>query len=278
MAIRQSDHRKPKEGDVADKASQLVLTALTKAAADAAGVPLHGNKTTPGLFPTTTLGKQTAQRCCEEGYLRSLPPNEPAPETSRSRAAPAPLCTITDKGLTWLLNQVSPRQVLEDFVRVLESREAQVVQLVALARQMQANLESLRSAVSAVLDQITHAPLPRTADNLKELFHDFRADKADKPASPGSDPAPTLIGALERWSAAGASEDCPLPELFRQVRSTDASLAIGHFHDLLRRLHDTGRIYLHPWTGPLYDIPEPPYALLTGHEVAYYASLRKEEG
>ena len=39
--------------------------------------------------------------------------------------------------------------------------------------------------------------------------------------------------------------------------------------------HDLGKIYLHPWTGPLYDIPEPPYALLIGHEIAYYASIRK---
>ena len=40
-------------------------------------------------------------------------------------------------------------------------------------------------------------------------------------------------------------------------------------------LHETSQVYLHPWTGPLYDIPEPPYALLVGHEVAYYASVRK---
>ena len=49
-------------------------------------------------------------------------------------------------------------------------------------------------------------------------------------------------------------------------------LTIGAFHDTLRALQTAGDIYLHPWTGPLYDIPEPPYALLVGHEVAYYAS------
>jgi len=30
-----------------------------------------------------------------------------------------------------------------------------------------------------------------------------------------------------------------------------------------------------PWTGPLYDLPEPHFALLVGHEVAYYASSRR---
>jgi hypothetical protein len=51
-------------------------------------------------------------------------------------------------------------------------------------------------------------------------------------------------------------------------------LTIGHFHDTLRQLHEEEKIYLHPWSGPLYEIPEPPYAVLIGHEVAYYASTR----
>ncbi len=39
-------------------------------------------------------------------------------------------------------------------------------------------------------------------------------------------------------------------------------------------MHQAGRIYVHPWTGPLHELPEPAYALLVGHEIAYYASLR----
>ncbi len=164
---------------MADKSSQLVVSALTRATGDAAGVPLHGTKTIPGLFPTTALGKQTAQRCCEEGYLRPITDetSPPPAELPRSRAGTAPLCTITDKGLTFLLSQVSPREVLEDFVRVLECREAQVMQLVTLARQMQAGLESLRAAVAPVLAEVARAPFAaRQAGNgdLKGLFQDFR--------------------------------------------------------------------------------------------------------
>jgi hypothetical protein len=51
-------------------------------------------------------------------------------------------------------------------------------------------------------------------------------------------------------------------------------VTIGQFHDGLRRLHDGATIYLHPWTGPLYELPEPRFALLVGHEIAYYASSR----
>ena len=55
---------------------------------------------------------------------------------------------------------------------------------------------------------------------------------------------------------------------------TAPSLTIGRFHDTLRQLHEEEKVYLHPWSGPLYEIPEPPYAVLIGHEVAYYASIR----
>jgi hypothetical protein len=66
-----------------------------------------------------------------------------------------------------------------------------------------------------------------------------------------------------------------LPELYRQARRADPGLSLGAFHDGLREFHAAGRLYLHPWTGPLYEIPEPACALLVGHEVAYYASPRR---
>lgn len=79
---------------------------------------------------------------------------------------------------------------------------------------------------------------------------------------------------LAAWVDVGSLGDCPLPELFRRLQVHDADLTIGVFHDRLRLLHQGGKIYLHPWTGPLYEMPEPAYALLVGHEIAYYASLR----
>ena len=65
-----------------------------------------------------------------------------------------------------------------------------------------------------------------------------------------------------------------MPELYRQARQSSPRLSIGHFHDGLRQLHEREQIYLHPWSGPLYEIPEPQYALLVGHEIAYYTSPR----
>ena len=91
-----------------------------------------------------------------------------------------------------------------------------------------------------------------------------------------SSPYHAIREQLAAWQDAGALNDCPLPELYRRLRPDSPRLTIGQFHDRLRRLHHDGQIHLHPWTGPLYELPEPALALLVGHEIAYYASLRVE--
>jgi hypothetical protein len=83
-----------------------------------------------------------------------------------------------------------------------------------------------------------------------------------------------LLAHLARRHDAGRLDDCPLPELYRHLKSSQATATLGQFHDMLRELVAEHKIYLHPWTGPLYELPEPACAMLAGHEVAYYASLR----
>jgi hypothetical protein len=243
----------------------MVLTALSRAVADGGALPLHATKAVAGLFPSTALGKQAAQRCKDEGLLRPLSAlmrEYHRLDTSKTKT-PAETYAITDKGFAYLLSQVSPRQVLEDLVRVLEERRAQVGDLAALVGQMQQGFDSLRSSAEKVLRQVPQG------DELVAALHAPSANGMPD-ATNGLD----LLGLLERWQSSGASEDCPLPELYRQARAQSDGLTIGRFHDELRRLHDAGHIYLHPWTGPLYEIPEPAVALLVGHLVAYYASRK----
>ena len=246
---------------MADKSQQLVLTALSRAAA-AAGAPLHVGKATLGLFPATAAGKQAAQRCREEGYLHPVP----APAGAKGER-----WAITDKGLIYLLDQVSPRPVLEDFVRALEARYGQLAELLALACQSQTEIAALKSAAEKVLALVGSGGPPGYSHSLNALYQTFRGGDSN-----GSTDtlAQALPAELARWAPAGAPEDCPLPELFRRLQALSPGLTLGAFHDALRRLHDGGHIYLHPWTGPLYDIPEPACALLVGHMVAYYASGR----
>jgi hypothetical protein len=228
---------------VVDRPTQILLDGLSRAVADPAGLPLFGGKSAPGLFAATAAGRAVAQRCKDEGLLRVV-------RTETHGKTPLDVCTVTDKGLAYLLSQVSPKQVLEDFIRTLDARQAQAGELLLIARQMQAGLDALKLSAEKVLEQL-HRPAVNGSANGSEAW-----------------PAAVLSYLARR------QEDCPLPELFRQATQAAPGLTIGRFHDGLRRLLDAGQIYLHPWTGPLHALPEPPYALLVGHEIAYYASKR----
>ena len=180
---------------MADKSQQLVLEALHRAVGEDAGLPLFAGKSSTGLFAASASGKKVAQLCKDQGLVRTL-----RTETrGRNRKE---FCAITDKGLAFLLEHVSPREVFE----------------------------SLMQAV---------------------------------------------VRFLENRQSAGALEDCPLPQLYRDLRRAYPTLTVGQFHDALRKLHERQEIYLHPWTGPLYEIPEPTLAFMVGHEIAYYASTRR---
>jgi hypothetical protein len=233
---------------LADKSTRLIVEALSRAAVEPAGLPLFGAKSAPGLFPTSAAARLAAQRCKDEGYLTA--------GANGSRE----VGTITEKGRAWLIHHTSPRQVLEDFVRVLEERRHQAAELIAAAQHIVSSVESLKNTVELLHPQEAH--------------HLTAEDHGDKPRGSLCEDIPVL---LEQWHAA-ASGDCPLPELFRRLCESHPTLTIGCFHDQLRALKERRLIYLHPWTGPLYDLPEPPFALMSGHEIAYYASARTGNG
>lgn len=242
---------------MADKSTQLVLEALSRAATEPAGVPLYGSKSVPGLFAATAPAKEAAQRCKESDYLRVLR-SEARGKTTQE------ICTLTDKGLSYLLSQASPKQVLEELVRAFEARRSEIGDLVASARHMQASLDALRT----VAERVMHSA--GSPSDVAALHAQWRAQARDN-GTP--DVSSTILAVLDKWHTANVLEDCPLAELYRRVKTP--ALTIGQFHDALRRLVDQAKIYLHPWTGPLSELPEPPCALMVGHEIAYYASIRK---
>jgi hypothetical protein len=241
-----------REGALADKSLQLIVDGLSRAAAEPGGMPLHGSSKRPGLFANTAAARLAAGRCKDEGYLRVI-------ERENNGKMTPELCAITEKGLAYLLDHASPKQILEEINQVLRGYQAQVTQLVATAQKWQNGIGELAATIEQVLEQ------------------------ALRP-SPGSGPALSANGSetwlaavfalLVEWRSSPRSSDCPLPELYRRAAPVWPGLTIGHFHDGLRRLHDQQKIYLHPWTGPLYELPEPAFALLIGHEIAYYASTR----
>ena len=290
---------------MADKLTQQITDALTRVAADPAGLPLYASKAEPGLFPNTTVAKPAAQKCLADDLLRALPAD------GKSKRE---LYALTEKGWEFLLAAVNPKQVLEDFVRVLEARQGAVGELLESARSMASSLQGLKDAVTRVLPSVTAAkvekpapqpppysegvsarlaplgPLgasesegsfppslpPRAAEiaSASEAWHAGTSGGGRGvgllDAPPATDLAPAVIAHL---SARAAATDCPLPDLFRAL-ACNGPLTIGEFHDCLRQMCADGVVSLPAWTGPLYALPEPQYALLIGHGIAYYASLR----
>ena len=235
---------------MADQSHQLLLDALTRAATEPGGLSLYAQKGEAGLFPATTKARPLAERAKTEGLLRVIDFD------NKGRGA-REVCVLTEKGMQFLLRQANPRQIVEDFVRVLEDRQSEVEQLGDSVTRMADGLQSIRETLKHVLPRLT---------------------ESGTDASPGRASGDGLISdikcRLAEWHAgAEASQDIPLPVLFARLES-NGRVSIGQFHDALRQLHDDHQIYLHPWTGALYAMPEPAYALLVGHEIAYYASPR----
>ena len=236
---------------MADTSQALVLDALTRAAAEPDGLPLLGGKNAPGLFATNPAGKQAAQHTKSAGLLRVL-------RTETRGKGVQEICALTDKGLALLLEHTNPRLVLEAFVNALKAAHLQMDMLRASVHASQEHLLSLKSHAERVLD---HLERPQLAPGKNNGKHE-------------ADAAAPLLAHLKGRHDAGTLDDCSLPELYRLVQCAHPGLTIGQFHDLLRQLCQDAALYLHPWTGPLYELPEPACALLVGHEVAYYASLR----
>jgi hypothetical protein len=241
-----------KEGDLTGNTQQLMLEGLTRAATDPQGQPLHGSRARPGIFPSSSSAKQVAQQCKDAGYLHVL-------RTETRGKNTIEICAISEKGVAYLLSQVSPKPVLESFLRAVEARGQQVEHLIDAARQCQAVFDSLKNQLAIVLAQVKSTPAaigPSTSANGSPSWKHH------------------VLNYLAEWQRTRPNEDCPLPDLLAKAREVQPSLTIGQFHDGLRLMHDQDQVFIHPWTGPLYEIPDPACALLIGHAVAYYVSKK----
>ncbi len=223
-------------------------------------------KAEQGLFPATTAAKSAGKKAIDDGLLTVL---RKAPQGKGTTE----YCTASPKGLAYLMERASPKQVLEDFVRVLEERRGEVQTLLKTADRMAASLVGMNERIQSVLPQVvlSRQPIP-----VETSAWDRGGTVALMPPIwDAGELAERLVTRLADWATrGGVTRDCPLPELFRSLSTLDPAPSIGLFHDALRQLHDERRIYLHPYTGPLYTLPEPAFALMIGHEVSYYANAR----
>lgn len=238
---------------MAIQVSSLILGALQRAAGEPDGLALVASRSAPGLFSASAAGKQAAQRCKDDGLLQVV-------RTEPKGKTPLEICALTERGLKHLLDQTSPRPVLEALLQAIERCETKLRDLVSGAAQQHQQLESLRALAGKLLE---HLPKNETA------LLPWHSNGHRKPDD-------IVLDCLRAWHGSRQLGDCPLPDLYRRAAEQSAKLTIGQYHDALRTLHERQAVYLHPWTGPLYEMPDPALAMLTGHEIAYYASLRED--
>jgi hypothetical protein len=250
---------------LAGAATSMIVEALTRALTEPNGVPLHGGRNRPGLFAASAAAKKAAQQCKDENWLQVLC-------THKQGRGEIEICAITQKGLAYLTSEVRPKRVLEELLRAVEAQKQEIGALIGAVQKMYVGTETFRAEAEKALQRLSEDDGNGNAEHTNgKLTHGTPMIAAPVTA----DAEGTALEALKLWQTTHPTEDCRLPELYRQVCDDGGELSIGEFHDALRRLHAEGRIYLHPWTGPLYDMPEPALALMVGHEVAYYASMRQ---
>jgi len=229
----------------------LIVEALQRAAAAPDGLPLVASKSAPGLFAGGAAAKQAALACKERGLLHVV-------RTQNKGRTALEVCALTEEGWRHLLEESSPRPVLDALRAALDQHAAKLSELTDAARAQQAAVDAIRTAAGRIEDRLRQPVAPP-----------FPLSKN------GTPPVEEVVKqALTAWQRRQPIGDCPLPELLRGARETLPGLTIGQFHDALRRLREDRAVSLHSWTGPLYEMPEPEAALLAGHEIAYYASPR----
>src|SRR4051812_41616439 len=105
---------------------------------------LYGTRSVPGLFPNTVAGKAAARRAIDTGLLT---PHRLAPPAKE-------IYSPTESGLQFLLDESNPKAVLEDLVRGMEARRAQVDDFLSTAHAMSDELTALKATVAAVLPKV----------------------------------------------------------------------------------------------------------------------------
>jgi len=217
----------------------IILHALSFALESAGVCSLFNKKGVQGLFPLSASGKLAAKHCFERHLLKVV---------EQSTKPFTEMVKITRLGIRSVLEGIKIDKLLENAANFIESS----------GEKNSVNPESD--------DAVFYHSLEKAAGLIarklgSSLLHDFTS------------PAKHIFILLKEWSDAGRAGDCQLYHLYQQLSARCPGITLGAFHDALRNLRQKKLIELHPWTGPLYEIPKPELALMAGHEIACYASL-----
>jgi DNA-binding PadR family transcriptional regulator len=222
---------------MADSIIRQTLRRLASAGGESAIVK-RGKES--GLFPPkSTTSRATIDAMVESGSAAY----EQEGENSVVR--------LTTVGARSLAEEVDERVLLEDFLRGLEARN---LDLARIERSLAGHRNWLDCQTEVLQSLLNRDQRRRSAIVALTVLELLSSDFCNRQTND------------ERTSNATS-----LDVLYVESVKRLGPISIGQFHDSLRQLREDELIELTPWTGPLYEIPEPAAGLLIGHEISYYA-------
>ncbi len=239
--------------------SEILLEALKTALHRAGEHRLFRSGRLDGLFPSRAgPSAEAAGLALRQGLL------EVVRTESRGKVV-TEWVRATPRAVAYVFDHDSPKSVLRELKLLLDATRSGVPQWMAEARAEVA-------ALAASFEEQARALLVRLDDLSHRVEAALRRAEASTPTvgEPVTRVVPWAVAALEyldQRSDAGATGECPLPELFRAVRARFPELSLAAFHDGLRRLHDTRALRL----VPVAEMSEPEHAVVIDGKLVYAA-------
>ncbi len=248
---------------MSDRTTELLLDALKRALVAGGEQRLYRSGKLDGLFPSRAgSNAEAADQALLQGLLEVV-------RTEVRGKSSFPWVRLTPRGVDFIHEQESPVRALRELRAELRCNQQA---LPLWLNTMRSTLQMLDERLTAEAQQWT-----RRLDDLTRVVEDtLRRLEASAPLLPPDvdEAYPWAIEALnylDRRRNGGAAGPCPLPELFAALARQQPQLAVGVFHEGLRRLHNCRAVHLQP-AESLADLPQPEYALLDAGQVLYYAA------
>jgi hypothetical protein len=243
-----------------DRKLEILLAALRQALGRPQEQRLFKAGKLDGLFPSRAgVAAEAAEQALREGLLQVVR-TETKGKVALDWVRPTPL------GVEFLHKYESPVQVLHDLRQTLQTNQ----------RAIPLWLEDVRAGLRGMEESLA-ATATKWVEKLEELTRrvddTLRRLEAASPLVPrelleGLPWSIDAINYLDRRRNGGATDPCPLPELFAALSGTHFALTIPAYHAGLRKLHERRVLRLQPTSG---DITQPEFALLEAGTVMYVA-------
>jgi hypothetical protein len=245
-----------------DRVTEHLVETLAQAVAVPGEHRLFRSGKLDGLFPGRTgHAAEAASRAMREGLLQRV-------RLETKGKTEIEWVAVTPAGVEFLHRQQSPVEALLSLRAVLLANQEAIPLWLEDMRSTLRQLEAKLTADADAAQRRLAALEQRVGGTLQRL-------EAASPLVPPdvlqSTPwAVDALNYLDRRRNAGASHDCPLPELFSAVVTNRPALGLSEFHEGLRRLHRRRALRLRPAETP-DEITRPEFALLEEASVCYYA-------